>query len=122
MSTPLDLDTKFVIISEDEEAIDVSLYQSVIGSLNYAAICTRPDLSTAVGVFSRFMQRPGKEHWVGVKRVPRYVRGTLNYGLVFRHSDVFKLQAFSDADWAVYVDTWKSPSGNMCGLGNCVTS
>ena len=122
VSTPVDHDAKFVSIPKDEEPIDVALYQAVIGSLNYAAICTRPDLSTAVGIFSRFMQRPGKEHWVGIKRVLRYVKNTLNHGLVFRHSDNFKLEAFSDSDWAGCVETRKSTSGNMCRLGDCTIS
>ena len=122
MSTPLDPDAKFVSLSKDEEPLDVTLFQAVIGSLNYAAICTRPDLSTAVGMLSKFMQRPGKEHWVGIKRVLRYVQSTLNYGLVFRQSDAFRLQAYSDSDWAGCKDTRKSTSGLVCRLGNCTIS
>ena len=122
MSTPVDPDTKFVSLSEDEKSFDVTLFQAVIGSLNYAAICTRPDLSTAVGMLSKFMQRPGKEHWVGIKRVLRYVQGTINYGLVFRRSDDFRLQGFSDSDWAGCAETRKSTSGLVCRLGNCTVS
>ena len=121
ISTPVDHDAKFVSIPKDEEPIDVNLYQAVIGSLNYAAICTRPDISTAVGIFSRYMQRPGKEHWIGIKRVLRYVKGTINHGLVFNdQNENFKLEAFSDSDWAGCVETRKSTSGNMCRLGNAI--
>ena len=42
-------------------------YQSVVGSLMYAMVCTRPDLSYAVGVVSRFMSNPGEAHWAVVK-------------------------------------------------------
>ena len=122
MATPVDADAKFVSLPKNEEAVDVTLYQAVIGSLNYAAICTRPDLSTAVGILSKFMQCPGNEHWVGVKRVLRYVRGTLNYGLVYRHSEVFQLEAYSDSDWAGCKDSRKSTSGLVCRLGNCTIS
>eukprot|EP00253_Pinus_taeda_P015538 PITA_15538 len=44
-------------------------YASAIGSLMYAMVCTRPDIAHAVGVLSRFMSKPGKEHWIAVKRV-----------------------------------------------------
>ena len=121
ISTPVDHDAKFVSIPKDKEPIDVNLYQAVIGSLNYAAICTRPDISPAVGIFSRYMQRPGKEHWIGIKRVLRYVKGMINHGLVFNdQNENFKLEAFSDSDWAGCVETRKSTSGNMCRLGNAI--
>jgi hypothetical protein len=122
MSTPVDSDAKFVSLSKDEEPTDVTLYQAAIGSLNYAAICTRPDLSTAVGILSKFMQRPGKEHWVGIKRVLRYIKGTLSYGLVYSPSDSFRLLAYSDSDWAGCVETRKSTSGYVSRLGNCTIS
>ena len=44
-------------------------------------MATRPDLSAAVGVLSEFMSNPGPEHWIGVKRILCYVKGTINYGL-----------------------------------------
>ena len=80
IATPLDASVNLVSRAEDEESCDVTLYQSAIGSLNYAAICTRPDLATVVGKLGKFMQNPGKEHWVAVKRVLRYIKGTLTHG------------------------------------------
>ena len=56
-------------------------YSSAVGSLMYAMVYTRPDIAHAVGVLSRFMSNPGKEHWTAVKRVFRYLRGTSDYGL-----------------------------------------
>ena len=47
-----------------------------IGCLMYAMVCTRPDISHAVGVSSKYMENPGKEHWNAVKWVLRYLRGT----------------------------------------------
>ena len=122
MSTPVDSTAKFVSLSNDEEPTDVTLYQAAIGSLNYAAICTRPDLSTAVGMLSKFMQNPGKEHWVGIKRVLRYIRGTLSHGLVYSSSDSFRLLAYSDSDWAGCAETRKSTSGYISRIGNCTVS
>eukprot|EP00253_Pinus_taeda_P022053 PITA_22053 len=60
---------------EEEEDMSCVPYASAFGSLMYAVVCTRPDIAHAVGVLSRFMSKPGKEHWTAVKRVFRYLRG-----------------------------------------------
>ena len=51
-------------------------YTSAIGSLMYAMMCTRPDIAHAIGVVSRFMSRPGKQHWEAVKWILRYLKGS----------------------------------------------
>ena len=51
-------------------------YASAIGSLMYAIVCTRLDIAHAVGVLSRFMSKPRKEHWIAVKWVFKYLCGT----------------------------------------------
>jgi len=68
---------------EEEEDMSRVPYASAVGSLMYAMVCTRPDIAHAVGVLSRFMSNPGKEHWTAVKRVFRYLRGTSDYGLCY---------------------------------------
>ena len=85
VSIPLEAGKKFAKISEDEEPIDVKKYQAAIGSLNYAAIATRPDLSVAVGMLSQHMRNPSAEHWSGVKRVFRYIRVTIDFALTFTY-------------------------------------
>jgi hypothetical protein len=60
------------------------LYVSAVGSLMYAMVCTRPNIAHAVGVLSRYMSKPGKEHWTIVKRVFRYLHGTTSYGLCYQ--------------------------------------
>ena len=122
VSTPIEPGSKFTKLADGEDVVDETLYQAAVGSLNYAAIATRPDLSVAVGVLSQFMKNPGKEHWVGIKRVFRYIKGTLDYGLKFSHSDSFCLYGYSDADWAGCVDTRKSTSGQVFRLGGCTIS
>ena len=52
-------------------------YTSTVGSLMYAMVCTRLDIAHVVGVVSWFLSNPGKEHWVAVKCILRYLRGTL---------------------------------------------
>ena len=58
-------------------------YASAVGSLMYAMVCTRPDLSQAVSMVSRYMHDPGVGYWDVVKWILRYIRGTLNVGLVY---------------------------------------
>jgi hypothetical protein len=58
-------------------------YLSIVGNLMYAMVCTRPDIAHAVGVVSRYMNNPGKEHWEAVKWILRYLRGTSTHALCF---------------------------------------
>ena len=62
-------------------------YASMVGSLMYAMVCTRPDIAQAVGVVSRFMNNLGKGHWEVVKWILRYLRGTSHYSLCFGGSN-----------------------------------
>jgi hypothetical protein len=68
------------------------------------------------------MANPSKEHWSGVKRVLRYVKGTMNMGLIYRKSSDFNLHGFSDADWAGDEMTRKSMSGFIFKLGDSTIS
>ena len=98
VATPMETNKKFVKLAENEDVIDIPGYQAAIGSIIYASIASRPDLSASVGVLSQFMVKPGREHWAGVKRVLRYIRGTIDFGLRFVGSNDFDLHGFSDAD------------------------
>ena len=119
VATPVEPGKKFTVLKDEKEAFpNVQMYQAAIGSLNYAAIATRPDLSVAVGMLSQHMRNPSHEHWSGVKRVLRYIRGSIDFGLRFTYSDEFVLSGFADADWAGCVDTRKSTSGEFFKLGN----
>ena len=85
VSTPMENGGKFKKLLVTDEAIETLRYQAVIGSLIYASICTRPDLSYSMGALSQFMSKPGTDHWVASKRILRYIKGSLNLGLVFIH-------------------------------------
>jgi phosphoribosyl-AMP cyclohydrolase len=95
-------------------------YASVVGSLMYEMVCTRPDISHAVGVLSRYMSKPGKEHWTIVKRVFRYLRGTSSYGLCYQGraglDRVLDIHVFVDADWDGDLDRRRSTSGYVFNL------
>ena len=69
-----------------------------------------------MGVLSQYMSHPGQDHWCGVKRVLRYIKGTLDFGLMYRHTDNFDLQGYSDADWEGDINNRKSTSGYVFGL------
>jgi hypothetical protein len=83
----------------------------------YAMVCTRPNIAHALRVLSRYMSKPGKEHWTTVKRVFRYLCGTASYGLCYQGrpglDKVLDIHGFVDADWARDLDHRRSTSG-MC--------
>jgi hypothetical protein len=65
---------------EETPLVDNTLYRQLVGSLLYLTH-SRPDLSYAVGVVSRFMQEPHELHWKDAKRILRYVQGTITFGI-----------------------------------------
>ena len=75
------------INDNDKASMSKFPYTSAVGSLMYAMICTRPDLSYAVSVVSRYMANPGKEHWKAVQWIFRYLRGTADKYLHFGGSN-----------------------------------
>ncbi|XP_070002703.1 secreted RxLR effector protein 161-like [Nicotiana sylvestris] len=74
-------------------------YSSVVGSLMYAMMCTRPDICYVVGLVSRYQSNPGRDHWKAVKRIFRYLKGTADYSLCYSGNDLY-LRGYTDADWA----------------------
>ncbi|XP_025825126.1 uncharacterized protein LOC112900477 [Panicum hallii] len=102
-------------LSRDSKAkeVDATQYRRLVGSLRYLAH-TWPDLAFSVGYVSRFMQRPTTEHQQAVKRIIRYVAGTLDHGLYYPRC--------SDSDHAGDIDTSKSTSGILFFLGKCLVS
>jgi hypothetical protein len=105
---------------EEEEDMSHVLYANVVGSLMYAMICTRPNISHAVGVLSRYMSKPRKDHWTSVKRVFMYLRGTTTYGLCYqgrpRLDVVVDINGFVDAEFVGDLDHRRSTSGYVFNL------
>ena len=124
VSTPMENEATFVKLTSTDKQVNLKEYQAVIGSLIYASIGTRPDISYAVGVLSQFMSNPGEEHWRGVKRILRYIKGTLSHCLEFVSTNGSKveLSAYADADWAGDRATRKSTSGYISMIGNSCIS
>lgn len=88
-------------------------YREAVGSLLYASQGTRPDISFAVNTVSRYMQNPGKGHWLAVKRIFRYLKGTLNTKLEFSQSQTAGCVGYCDADWGNDSDTRRSITGSI---------
>ena len=94
-------------------------YREVIGSLIYAMICTRPDLSWVVTKLSQHLEKPTNADWVMVKHVLRYIKGTLNKKLTYRKSsEGLKLMGFSDSDWAGSTTDRRSTTGYYFSLNS----
>ena len=100
----------------------VRRYQSAVGALMWAAICTRPDISYAVGQLSQYASNPDKSHFRALNQCIRYLRGTVDYRLTYkgegRADDVPVLTGYSDADWAGDIGTRRSTTGylfRLCG-------
>jgi ATP-binding cassette subfamily B (MDR/TAP) protein 1 len=72
---------------EDVEYMSKVPYSSAVDSLMYDMVCSRPDLSYAMSLVSRYMSNPSKEHWKAVQWIFRYLRGTTNFCLKFGRTD-----------------------------------
>ncbi|GJV57611.1 retrovirus-related pol polyprotein from transposon TNT 1-94 [Tanacetum coccineum] len=110
-------------LDEDKEgkAIDPSHYRGMIGILLYL-IASRPDLQFAICMCARYQARPTDKHLHAVKRIFRYLRGTVNRGLWYPKDSSIALTAFADADHAGFQDTHRSTSSSMKFLGDRLVS
>jgi hypothetical protein len=97
--------------------VDATLYRQLVGSLLYLTH-TRPDLSFAVGLVARYMQTPHESHWKAAKRILRYVRGTVQFGIHYSSGGTPLLVGFTDSDWAGDPDDQKSTVGYVFILGS----
>jgi len=95
-------------LSKDENSVvvDQSLYRSMIGSLLYLT-ASRPDITFVVGLCVRCQAEPKMSHLVQVKRILKDINGTIEYGILYSHSDNSRLIGYCDADWAGSVDDKK---------------
>ncbi|GKB95000.1 integrase, catalytic region, zinc finger, CCHC-type containing protein, partial [Tanacetum coccineum] len=106
-------------LDEDKEGkvVDPSHYRGMIGTLLYLT-ASRPDLQFAICMCARYQARPTEKHLHAVKRIFRYLRGTVNRGLWYPKDSSIALTAFADADHAGCQDTRRSTSGSMQFLGD----
>ena len=112
ISTPLPVNFKLSLSmcpNNEVERKEMSRvpYASAIRSLMFAMICTRPDITQAVRVVSRYMANPGGEHWKTVKRILIYIRGSSDVALCYGGSK-FTVRGYVDSDFAGDLDKRKS--------------
>ncbi|GJS29031.1 retrovirus-related pol polyprotein from transposon TNT 1-94 [Tanacetum coccineum] len=110
-------------LDEDKEgkAVDPSHYRGMIGTLLYLT-ASRPDLQFAICMCARYQAQPTEKHLHAVKRIFRYLKGTVNQGLWYPKDSSIALTAFADADHAGCQDTRRSTSGSMQFLGDRLVS
>lgn len=92
LSTPMSTSSKVTTI-DGHSFLDVTLYQSIVGSLQYLTL-TRPDVSFAVNKVCQYMQNPCTEHWIAVKHILMYFKQAISFGLLIRRSSKTILTAF----------------------------
>jgi len=98
VKTPLNTTEKLSVTSGTRLGVeDSTRYRSIVGALQYLTL-TRPDLSFSVNKVCQFLHSPTTVHWEAVKRILRYVQGTIGLGLKIRKSNSMLVSAFSDAD------------------------
>ena len=116
VSTPIEVNAK-LCSKEGKDLEDVTIDRQLVGSLIYLTL-TQPDITHAVGVVSRYMQKPKKPHLEAVRRILRYVKGTVDFGLLYRKEEACKIVGYCDADYAGDHDTRRSTTGYVFSLGS----
>ncbi|GJY91332.1 hypothetical protein Tco_0506528 [Tanacetum coccineum] len=106
-------------LDEDPQgkAVDPTHYRGMVGTLMYLT-ASRPDLTFVVGMCAQYQAKPTEKHLHAIKRIFKYLRGTINRGLWYPKDSSIPLIAYADADHAGYQDTKRSTSGSMQLLGD----
>ncbi|TDG38077.1 hypothetical protein AWZ03_015501, partial [Drosophila navojoa] len=100
-TTSIPLEANFQVNCEGElcKRVDITKYQSVIGSLMYIALCTRPDILHSVCKLAQRNSNPHSEHLAAAKQVLRYLHNTADLALVYEKTGEM-IAGYADADWA----------------------
>ncbi|XP_020675535.1 uncharacterized protein LOC110094611, partial [Dendrobium catenatum] len=104
----------------DEITMEAHTYRQITGALQYLTI-TRPDITYAVNVLCQNMHNPAQEHMHMLKKLLRYIKGTVNFGIPVT-SEPLQVYSYSDADWAGDKQTRRSTTGYCTFLGNTILS
>lgn len=108
--------------SDERERMSKIPYASAIGSIMYAMICTRPDVSYALSVTSRYQADPGESHWTAVKNILKYLRRTKDVFLVYGGEEDLVVNGYTDASFQTDKDDFKSQSGFVFTLNGGAVS
>lgn len=124
VKTPSDTNQRLSVqmVNEVNSLVGKVPYQEAVGSLLYLTQATRPDIAFAVNDVSRFNGNHSEAHWNAVKRIFRYLRGTVELKLRYTTGNSVQLHAFCDADWASDIDRRRSCTGFLTKLSNAAIS
>jgi hypothetical protein len=116
-----------ITINNNNKNEDITLYRSIVGSLIHAAKSTRPDIEHAVNMVARYMSNPLTSHMNAARKILRYLRGSMNYGLVYMNrigsiNDSVQITGYSDADWAGDKSDRKSTTGYCVFINGNIVS
>ena len=94
-------------------AMKLKPYRSAVGAIMYAMLGTRPDITFAITALSQFNSNPGEVHWKALKRLIRYLLGTVNYSLTYgsNNQNQLSMMGYCDADWGSNQDDRRSVTG-----------
>nr|GFC02673.1 copia protein [Tanacetum cinerariifolium] len=120
VGTPMEIKDK-LDLDQNGTPVDTTKYRSMIGALMYLTSNT-PDIVHATCLCAWYQAKPIEKHLKEVKRIFRYLQGTINMGLWYMKDSGFELTGFSDADYAGCKDTFKSTSGGAQFLGEKLVS
>lgn len=96
--------------------------RQLIGSLMYAMLGTRPDICYALSYLSRYQNYASEKLWNALKRILRYIKGTLHYKIIYKENDDDVLTGYTDADWGGDKMDRKSTTGYILKLFGCTVS
>ncbi|XP_040957893.1 secreted RxLR effector protein 161-like [Gossypium hirsutum] len=117
-STPVVVGEKLTSPADFEKVAE-STYRSLVGCLLYLP-AMRPDIMFTISMLSRFMHCCNVKHFQAAKRVFRYIKGTVSFGMMFTKVDSMKLLGYADSDWAGSIDDMKSTSRYLFTLGSTI--
>jgi hypothetical protein len=107
---------------DEQKKMSAIPYASAIGSIMYAMLCTRPDVSFALSVTSRYQSDFGEDHWIVVKGMLKYLRRTKDMFLIFGGEDELVVKGYNDASFQTDKDDSASQSGFVfCLNGGAVS-
>ncbi|XP_073120250.1 secreted RxLR effector protein 161-like [Henckelia pumila] len=129
VSTPIGAHFKLKVVHGDQEDLEVIHmknvpYSNAVGSIMYMMVSTRPDITYGVGLVSRFMGKPSREHWRAVQWLLRYLKGTKKLKLKYSKStsNTCEVTGYCDSDYAADLDKRRSISGYVFIIGGNVVS
>ena len=111
-------------MDEEREYMSKVSYSNTVGSLMYAMVCTRPDISLAIGVMNRYMHDLRKRHWQVVKWILRYILDTIDVGLKFERDDNLGqcTVEYLDSDYVGDLDRCRPTTGYVFTLAKALVS